>query len=192
LRLEDALLYFVAEPGGRGAGALGRCASAIGAGVDVVHAADWPAEALGLLADLCKREEVLLVVQGEAASAEQVAADGVHLADITESIGLARSEHRPDTLVGMSTRSFADLAMAVEVGADFVLHWAGNDCPAAFSAYVGAAHGVLFAAGFDDLEGARAIVEQGVLRLCVQDRMFGDGDIGGAVAEYSRLLGRCI
>ena len=50
----------------------------------------------------------------------------------------------------------------------------------------------LFAAGLSSPDDARAVVEGGVYRLCVEASLLADGDVTENAAAFSRLLGRMI
>jgi len=194
MRLEDALLYLILDaPLGGAPEAF--CAAAIAGGVDIIHVGGELASTRGpLLAirDVCHRDDALLVVDDDAASAVAVEADGLHLSSSTASVGQARAMLARDAIVGMSTHSGSDAILALEMGVDYLLHWAGRAAPAAFGGLPGASGQTLFAAGLASLDEAQEVVEQGVYRLCIEAKLLIGPDVTEQTAAYSRILGRSI
>jgi len=194
MRLEDSLLYLILDSA-VGSDAAGFCAASIAGGVDVIHIpADMSGDE-GIVAsvrDVCRRDDALFVVSDDADVAVDVESDGLHLSSAAQSVGQARAMIGVDGLVGVSTQAVNDAILALEIGADYLLHWAGTGCPAAFSGLPGAAGSVLFAAGLSSLDDARAVVDGGVYRLCIDSKLLDVDDVTGSAAEFSRVLGRSI
>jgi thiamine monophosphate synthase len=139
---------------------------------------------------VCREDDALLIVADRAETAAAVGADGLHLSGGGPEIGMARVVMGGDALVGMTSRTVEEAGLALEVGADYLLHYGGTECPAVFAGLGRSAGVPLFAAGLDGLEDARRIVEAGIYRLCVDGDRIGQGDTTEALAEYSRVLGR--
>ncbi len=193
MRLEDALLYLILDDAVDEPDAF--CAAAIAGGVDVVHASAQSAggsEGLAALREVCRRDDALFVISDDADIAAEVGADGLHLSSATASVGQARAVIGMDGIVGMSTRSSSDAMLGLEVGADYLLHWAGTGCPSAFSGLPGAAGHPLFAAGLLSIDDAQEVVERGVYRLCIKSKLLAGDDVTGQAAAFSRVLGRSI
>ncbi len=191
--LEDALLYLILDDPKTSLPAF--CADAIAGGVDVIQVSPAVAggrDGLMAVRDVCRRDDALLVIADDAVLAADVEADGVILNSATSSFGQARASIGLDGLVGMATRSNSDALLGLEVGADFLLHWAGVECPGTFATIPGAAGHPLFAAGLTSLDDAQSIVDRGVYRICLESKMLDEGDVTEQAAAYSRLLGRCI
>ena len=194
MRLEDSLLYLVLNTPVSGP-VEAFCAAAIAGGVDVVQVSpDVAADAERLMAvrDVCRQSDALLVVSDDPATAQSVAADGLHLSEATGSVGQARAMLGVDSIVGMSTRSGSDAMLGLEVGADYLLHWAGTAAPGVFAGLPGAAGQVLFAAGITSIDDAQRVVEGGVYRLCIESDLLAGDNVTESAAAYSRVLGRSI
>jgi len=194
MRLEDSLLYLILDP------VVGRdmeefCVAAIEGGVDVIHlplSMSGNKEIVKSVRDVCQREDALFLVSDDANMTVGVESDGIHLSSVTGAVGQARAMIGVDGLLGISTQSVNDAILALEVGADFLLHWAGTGCPVAFSGLPGAAGSVLFAAGLSSLDDARSVVDGGVYRLCIESKLLDGDDVMERAAGFSRVLGRSI
>lgn len=191
MRLEDALLYVILEkePSG-GVGAF--CAAAIAGGVDVIHLGRGLAGEASAVREVCRRDDALFIVSDDVACAVASGADGTHISDASEPVGQYRAVMGDNGLVGVSTRSRNDALLALEMGVDYLLHWEGAACAAAFASLPGAAGNALFAAGMAGLDEAREVVDSGVYRLCIDAAALDVGDVTAGAAAYSRLLGRSI
>ncbi|MBN1557767.1 MAG: thiamine phosphate synthase [Lentisphaerae bacterium] len=190
--MEDALLYVVLDADAAANGDPAAWAEgAIRGGADVLQApgAAGP-ETLQALRDVCRREDALLIVTDAGAGTALEGADGVHLRAPDGAIGVLRAAIGPDRLLGVTTRSIEDIQLALEVGADYVLHYAGVRCPGDFSAVGRGAGGFLYAAGIDSEDAARAVAESGVFRVCIESRVLDAADPAQGVAAYARVLGR--
>jgi len=191
MRLDDALLYVILET--EPAGGVGPfCESAIAGGVDVIHLAPALAGRADVVRDVCRRADALFILSEDAAAALASGADGTHMRDASEPVGQYRAVMGGEGLVGVSTRNRNDALLALEMDVDYLLHWEGTACAAAFAALPGAAGNTLFAAGLAGLDEARAVVESGIYRLCIDATALAGDDVTGRAAAYSRLLGRCI
>ncbi len=199
MRLEDALLYLVVDPSGHTADSLdAHCEGAIAGGVDVIQLAgasddDAPPEDLLLSARaVCQREDALFFVENDSVTAERIEADGVLISSPGSSIGHVRAMLPDACIVGRHTHSTTDAQLALEVGADFLVHGAGSGCPAAFAALPEATGLPLYAGAIASIDEARGIVDQGVYRLCIHSSLMGRETITAQAAAFSRLLGRSI
>jgi len=199
MRLEDAFLYLVLEaPAGEGRDAGDLCARAIRGGADAVLVRP-PAggclarEAARAVVEACGKGDALAFVGDDPALADAVGAAGVHLGRSGPSVGLARSAAGPDCLVGVSSFSADEAALALELGPDYLLHHGGAASAGVFAGLGGRGAGVpLFAAGIRNMEEARATVEAGVYRLCIEPALLGPDGIEERVADFARLIGRCV
>ena len=198
MRLEDVLLYFIADMDRLPSGSASAfCRAAIGGGADLIHLRggdvnDPSSVDVAAVASVCRGDDALLVIEDAPQTVVAIDADGVHLGSVDASISLMRAVVGVDKLVGLSARTPDEVALALEVEADYVLHFAGRGCIGAFAGLLGIATVPLFAAGLGGLEEASELVEQGVLRLCIDAASLDGTRIEEEVAEYSRLLGRCI
>jgi thiamine monophosphate synthase len=196
VRLEDAFLYFVADPGAAtGDGTADVCRAAIQAGADVIQVGPWgrtdPKVGAAVL-DACREEGALLVVGGDAQLAASIGADGVRVDAAEGGIGRLRQVLGEGALVGMTTFTADEARMAVSAGVDYIVHEAGGACCRDFAS-IGAGAGVpIFAGGLAGLEQAREVVGGGVFRLCVRGLARGARETKDEVAAYARLLGRVI
>jgi len=191
MRLEDALLYLILEkePSG-GAGAF--CEAAIAGGVDVIHLGRGMVGAAAAVREVCCRNDALFIVSDDPAVAVANKADGTHISDASEPVGQYRAIMGDQGLVGVSTHSRNDALLALEMGVDYLLHWEGAACGAAFATLPGAAGNALFAAGLAGLDDARAVVDSGIYRLCIDAAALEGDDVTARAAAYSRILGRSI
>ena len=193
MRLEDAFLYMIlgdcgdAEPGDF-------CAAAIAGGVDVIQVSgEGPDPSLlDSVREVCQRDDALLVVADDAAVATDTGADGVHLGSLSASIGQARAVMGGEGLLGISTETSNDALLGLEMGVDYILHWAGTGCPGVLAGLEGAAGSALFAEGIASLDDAQQLVDRGVYRLCIESKLLQGGDVTEQAAAYSRVLGRSI
>jgi len=198
MRLEDALLYLILDTPGQAPDDLDAlCGDAIAGGVDVIQISKVgkqgiPMELAQRIHGVCRRDDALLLLGNDADLARELGADGVLLDSDTASIGQARAVLGMDAVVGLSTTTVDDAELGLEVGADYLVHWAGTGCASAFASLPGATGLPLFAAGISELEDARQVVATGVYRLCVQSSLLSETNVTDQAAEYSRLLGRCI
>ena len=191
MRLEDAFLYMIL--GDCGDAAPGDvCAAAIAGGVDVIQVPGDGANPslLDSVREVCRRDDALLVISDDAAVATEAGADGVHLSSSSASIGQARAVMGGEGLLGISTATSNDALLGLEMGVDYILHWAGTGCSGAFAGLQGAAGSALFAAGISSLDDAQALVDRGVYRLCIESKLLQGDDITAQAAAYSRALGR--
>jgi len=195
VRLEDAFLCLVLDVAAVPAdGVPDLCAAAIAGGADMLRlrgAAAAGREAVARAVTVCRRDDALLVIGGDAALAREVGADGLHLDAADAAIAEARSLLGEGGMVGLSSRTRDEARLAVAVGADYLVHEAGVRCRSDF-ADLGARAGIpLFAGGIAGVEEAGRMVEAGLLRLCLDaGRLDPAGDLTRQVAAYSRLLGR--
>lgn len=192
MHLEDAFLCVSMNAGLAGV-ALGEwCRDAICGGADLIMVSpDAGDEAqLKAVAAICEEEDAILVVSGSPETGSALDAQGVHLSGMDSNIGEARAIMGLNKLVGVSVDSIDEARLATEIGADYLLY-AGGDLSllptlrsiAAVPMYVLVDEGV---------ERAKDVVDSGVFRLCVNGGGIASGDVSGSMAEFSRLLGRCI
>jgi len=191
MRLEDALLYVMLEKEPAG-GVAGFCEAAIAGGADVIHLGRGLKAEAAAVREVCRRDDALLVISDDAESARESGADGAHISDASEPVGQYRAALGEGGILGVSTRSRNDAVLALEMGVDYLLHWEGPACATAFASLPGAAGNALFAAGLEGLADARAVVETGIYRLCIDAAVLDAGDVSASTAAYSRILGRSI
>ena len=197
MRLDDSMLYLCVETEQAGSADTSEfCSAAIAGGVDIISL-DCSSQSRTLeenaveIAEICRSNDALFIVGDNAELAARLGADGVHLTPIESSIGIARAVTGMQSLVGMSTRSVDEAFLALEVGADYLIHLKGTACRDDFAAVAGGGAAPMFAGGIGGKDEAERIVESGVYRLCVSSEIF-KGDGFEEAAELSRLLGRSI
>ena len=197
MRLEDSFIYFMidvstAEP----SRIVSACEAAIGASADIVQLrglGDTHRDLVAEVSAVCRRDDALFIVAEDAALASEAGADGVHLESRDAGIGIARAVLGEDRLVGMSSNDANEAQLAIEVGADYLLHGGGREGVGALSG-IGAGAGVpFFLRGLKSVDEAKDVTERGVYRICLEAEELSAGDdVGEQVASYARLLGRCI
>jgi len=196
VRLDDAFLYLVLDLDAvKPDHAADACEQAIAGGVDIFQlrsADDSRRDAIAAVAEVCRRDDALLVLANEAQLASELGAEGVHLDDVEGAVSQARLAVGDDGIVGVSSRGLDEARLAVAVGADYLVHRAGLQCRADFAGIGAGAAIPLFAGGIGGLEEARSMVELGLYRLCIDGAVLDlEGDLAGQTGEYSALLGRC-
>ena len=197
MRLEDAYLFVVfdAETASLPEG-VALCREAIGAGADLVGftpaAGGGSLDRAGAFLAVCREESAGLIVIDDTALAAEVGADGVHLAGPDPQVAYARVGLGMDTLVGVSARTSTDAALVLELSPDYLVFLGGVDGAEALSSLREQSDAVFFVGGIARVEEARRLVERGIRRFAVETRALDTGDMDGAVAEYSRAIGRTI
>ena len=195
MTIEDALLYIViGELSAAGTDLAVICAQAVAGGADIVRieGGKVAADAAVRVSEICGRDNALFIVGEDPGLAAAAGAQGVHFGSFDGAIGLARATLGFDAIIGFTTRTVDEARLALELGADYLVHNAGAGCRAAFAALRDDASVPLFAGGISGLEEAAEIVESGIYRLCIDSGTFGGNDVVENVAGYSRLLGRLI
>jgi hypothetical protein len=195
VKFEDALLYVeLTVPGPHPAGLAAACRAVAEGGGDILQVAGLSEDAAALrgLVASCRGEGMLYVSGSDPAQAAAVGADGVCLDGASSSIAMARTVLGENVAVGAATRGLDGLRLAVEVGADFVLHLDGAGAPAAFAAIGRGAGALLYAAGIESPATAEAVTGAGIFRLGVRIGERDPAAIRSAVAAYARLLGRSV
>ena len=194
MNLEDALLCLRMEAGGfDAASASSYCAAAVESGVDLVQVVPDGA-GTGLLEgmrDAARAGGALFAVVDRIDLALKLDLRVVHVDDQRKPVPLIRSQMGAGGIVGCSSRTEAELRLLLETEPDYVVHFAGEECPRIFHG-VGAWSGIpLFAGGVSTLEAARSVVEGGVYRLCAEVSE-ADSAALDMLKEFSRILGRSI
>jgi len=197
VKLEDSFIYFMIDVStAEASGIVAACEAAIGSSADIVQLRGLRETDKHLVAEVaavCRRDDALLILAEDAYLASEADADGVHLDSEDAAIGIARAVLGDDGLVGMSSNDANEAQLAIEVGADYLLHGGGREGAGALSG-IGAGAGVpLFLCGLRTVDEARDATERGVYRICLDAAELDAGtDVGEQVASYARLLGRCI
>jgi len=197
VRLEDSFIYFMIDAStGEASRIVSICETAIGCSADIVQLrglGEGSRDIVDDVAAVCRRDDALLIIAGDPYLASETGADGVHLEEEDEAIGIARAVVGPERLVGMSSSDANEAQLAIEVGADYLLHGGGCEGAGALSG-IGAGAGVpLFLRGLRSVDEARSVMEHGVYRICLDAAVLdAEGDVGEQVACYARLLGRCV
>jgi len=196
MKLEDALLYLVVEVSlddRRDIGLL--CEGAIAGGVDILELrpagnSDAVKTHIAAGVDACRREDALSIVTNDTTLAAETGAGGVLINDINLAFGTVKASLDPSQIVGVSTRTLDDAMLALEMGPDYVTHYAGTECVGHFGSLKFMAGIPLYAAGLQDFSQAESLTAGGIFRFCVHWKT-GDGDnVTERMIEYSRLLGR--
>ncbi len=192
MRLEDALLFVVFDSAQLPSdGLYDICCGAINVGADIVSVKSQEAEAIQEAVKACKDCDALYFAWDDPGIVEEVGAAGVHLSRADASIGNARGLAGMDSLVGFSTNDMQEATLAAEVGADYIVHMEGTQCPGVFAQLHDAGVSYLYAGGLSNVEEARGIVGNGVFRICLVVDNENDAR-PEAIAEYSRLFGRVV
>ncbi len=198
MRLEDSQLYLILDTTGKSPDQLDSlCADAIAGGVDVIQVLingeqEISIDLLKRIKDICRHDDALFLLQDNADLASEVEANGVLLDSGSMPIGQIRAVLGMDALVGILSKNKTDAELGIEVGADYILHSEGMACASVFAALPGAVGLPLFAAGINTIDEARQIVADGIYRFCIHSNSLAESNITEQIAEYSRLLGRCI
>jgi len=197
VRLEDALLCWVADLDAcNRQQASSLCEQAIDGGVDIVVALSRRdgvsiVDAARAVAEVCRRDDAILMVCDDAELFAEVGADGLHVSGAGISFGQARATVGNAGLVGLSSQTVEDAMLALEVGADYLVHYGG---PSSYSdfARMGAGGVPVFAAGLTEFEDFDGAVRLGCRRLCLEPDHPAVSSMREQAAELSRLLGRSI
>lgn len=196
MRLRDALIYASFPAIGEANNITDAVRTAISGGADIIQLSSDPADIpdagiLRQIAEVCREEDALLFVYGEAGLAAHSGADGVCLAD-GGTVPMARAAIGDSGLVGALADSITDARLALEVGVDFLLYMGGRESPGAFAGFREDAVVPLYAGGLKDSEDVAAVVEQGTFRLGLDIGNWVPESIHEQVAEASRMLGRTL
>ena len=195
MRLEDALLQVVLDVDAfPDQEAAAWCESVIAGGADIVRVRprELARSALEAMRDICRREDALLVMENDAACAAGLGADGVHLSGPSESVGEARATAGDKCILGISSTTLDEARLALELGVDYLVHEAGAESGIAAAALRGIACVPIFAGRIRALADARAVTGSGLLRLAVDASAMGRENVTAQVAEFARIMGRCI
>jgi thiamine monophosphate synthase len=197
MRLEDALLGVILKARHTTPPQAGRaCGAAIAGGADLIQVAAAgamcpPRETLEAVVGACRRDDAMVVFDGNPELACELGADGVHVRDESTPLGYARSVVGIDHVVGTSASSVIDATLALELAPDYLLYYGGASRQL-LSGLRDLSQAVLFAAGIADIEAAGRAVDEGVYRICVDHDLAGPEDIGERMARFSMTLGRCL
>ncbi len=198
MRLEDALLYLVLTVDGLEASEAARlCRDAIKGGVDMVQIrtadkAGFNDALVQEVGNICKEEDALFIIADAPDLAHHANVAGIHLDRSDISIGQARSIIGMDQVIGLSSSSVDEAMLALEIGADYLMHNGGARSPSDFNLLKNISGVPLFAAAIGNIDEARRIVEGGVYRLCIGSEIIDSGRITEQMSQISRILGRCI
>ncbi len=192
MRLEDALLFVVFDSEKLPADSIyDICCGAINVGADIVSVKSPRGDAVMDAVKACKDCDALYFAWDDPAVVEEIGAAGVHLSQADASIGNARGLAGIDSLVGFSTNDIQEATLAAEVGADYIVHMEGRECPGVFAQLRDAGVSYLYAGGLSSAEEAKGLVGNGVFRICIVVDNENDAR-PEAIAEYSRLFGRVV
>lgn len=191
MRIEDAFLQVVVDLDRLDDSRADWIRGAIDGGGDLICLKGGASHAeIRELVQVCRDEDALVVLVDDAEVAPEVGADGVHLSRSDAEIGLARTAVGVDGLVGMSAQSVDDAKLGILLGGDYLI--CGGDLGGhAIGALRAMATAPLYVT-VENVDEARELIEVGVLRFSVPSDAIEGNDIAGALAEYSRLLGRCM
>jgi len=197
MKLEDAFLYVVFDNGLAGDQLVEACGQAVAGGGDVIQIAaggDIPVDidTVRRVVELCGDGEALMMLRDDAELSRALGASGVHLESAGAEMGIVRAMLGDDRIVGVTSDSLDDARLSLEIGADYLLHRAGRNCPAEFMALRDEARVPLFAGGLEGVEDAESLVANGVFRISIETSRLEKGSLAESVARYARLLGRCL
>jgi thiamine-phosphate pyrophosphorylase len=151
------------------------------------------------LADLCKAEKVLFLINDDVQLALAVDADGVHLGQSDTALMQAREQLGVERIIGVTCHNQLALAQAAQqAGADYVAFGrffnslTKPDAPPASLVTLQQAHEQLSipiaAIGGITPTNASALLAHGAAMLAVIQGVFGAADIALAAGEYARLF----
>lgn len=197
MKLEDAFLYLVVNIEEATPSELPDiCGAGISGGVDIIEIRNARYEDhVGLLeeaARVCRRDGAIMVIGDDYELGGRLSVDGVRMQAEGSTIGLMRVCLPDDYIIGLSSHSLDESILALELGADYLVHYGGVVSPSIFARLPIGAGTPLFAGNVSNLEIAREIVNAGIYRLCVDSGPVDARTIGERMAEFSRLLGRSI
>jgi thiamine-phosphate pyrophosphorylase len=156
-------------------------------------------EQASVLANLCKQQGVIFLVNDDVNLALQCAADGVHLGQTDTSVEQARKLLGPEAIIGVSCHGDIQLAEKAQAeGADYVAFGrfypshSKPHAPAADPEVLRQARGKLHipsvAIGGITPDNGAALLTAGADMLAVIHGIFGQADIEHAAAQYSALF----
>jgi thiamine-phosphate diphosphorylase len=192
MRLEDAFLS-VTTGGVLPAECAGWCREAIAGGADLIQLVPegMGTAEIAAVAEVCREDDALFVVEERAELAAETGADGVVLGRADGPIAAARAAMGMNALVGLTARSVDEAKLGLALGADYLVF--EDELGAASLAAVRSVAVIpVFAGRIEGVARAAELVDTGVFRLCVLGRSIGPDRVREQVAEYSRLLGRSI
>lgn len=198
MRLEDALLCLVLTVDGlEGTEAATLCRDAIKGGVDMMQIktadkAGFSGALMQEVGNVCREEDALFIIADAPELARHANVAGVHLDRSDISIGQARSIIGMDQVIGLSSSSVDEAMLALEIGADYLMHNGGTRSPSDFNLLKNIAGVPLFAAGIGSIDEVGKIVDGGVYRLCIESEIVDGNEITEQMSQISRMLGRCI
>ncbi len=151
------------------------------------------------LATLCRRHDVVFLINDDVELARRVGADGVHLGQQDTALREARAALGTDSIIGITCHDRLDLArQAQAAGADYVAFgrfFASKtkpDAPAADPALLDAARDQLdipvCAIGGLTPDNAAPLLERGAAMLAVIHGIFGAADVQAAARRYVVLF----
>ena len=151
------------------------------------------------IAELCRREGVLFIVNDYVDIAVSVDADGVHVGRTDSPYQVARDALGRDKIVGVSARNVWQAVAAARAGADYI--GLGPIFPTATKADAGKAIGVqaisevkakvdipVVAIGGITLENCAEVIKAGADGVCAISDVVQSEDIAGRVAEFRRII----
>jgi thiamine-phosphate pyrophosphorylase len=151
------------------------------------------------LAALCRRHDVLFLINDDVELARRVDADGVHLGQRDAALREARAALGADRIIGITCHNRLDYALTAQrAGADYVAFgrfFASKtkpDAPAADPALLDAARDQLdipvCAIGGLTPANAAPLLARGAAMLAVIHGIFGAADVQAAARQYAELF----
>jgi thiamine-phosphate pyrophosphorylase len=150
------------------------------------------------IAQLCRRHAVPLIIHEDAALAQAVGADGVHLTHSADTIRAARERLGPTAIIGVACRdSLADARSAAQAGASYVSFGAMYPSPTKPQATIApvdllrqsAALGVArVAIGGITPDNAALLIEAGADYVASISSLFAAPDVRDAAQRFARLF----
>lgn len=192
MHLEDAFLCVSLDVDAVVGSSAEWCRHAIAGGADLVmlHPGSGDYSMLQPVADICRDDDAMLVLSGDPDAGTFLGADGVHLPGVDANIGEARAVMGLCCLVGVSVGSIDEARLALQIGADYLLY-TGEDL-SVLPVLRSIATVPMYVSDGGDFERAKDVIDAGVFRLSVNGSGIAVGDVTESIAEFSRLLGRCI
>lgn len=198
-------LYVITDPKLMGTELISKTQQAISAGINILQYRNKLAsikqqeqEALEL-ATLCKKNNVLFIVNDNVELARKVNADGVHLGQKDTHIQQAREQLGENKIIGVTCNNQIELAQEAQAqGADYVAFgrfFNSETKPSAPQAELSLINEArksitipIVAIGGINLNSASLLLKEGADMLAVIHAVFGQSDISNATRQFNEII----
>lgn len=198
-------LYVITDPKLMGTELISKTQQAISAGINILQYRNKLAsikqqelEALELAA-LCKKNNVLFIVNDNVELAKKVNADGVHLGQKDTHIQIARKQIGKDKIIGVTCNNQIELAHEAQAqGADYIAFGrffnseTKSSAPQAELSLINEARKSItipiVAIGGITLNSASLLLKEGADMLAVIHAVFGQKDISNVIRQFNEII----